>query len=136
MFIDGEECFCYRTVYNEDHVKSAKPADSGVPGVSVDDAIIAGLYRVTAAPGGRPVQTRLLASGPAVRSARQAAARLAANRGIAAEVWSVTSWKQLREDALDAQRPHRAYPDQPRRVSHLRRAFGDNPSPSSRSVTT
>jgi pyruvate dehydrogenase E1 component len=129
MFGAGEECFYYLTVYNEDYVQPAKPADSGVPGVSVDDAITAGLYRVTATPDSRPAQMRLLASGPAVRSAQQAAARLAADYGIAAEVWSVTSWKQLREDALDAERSSRAHPDQTRRVSHLRRALGDSPVP-------
>jgi pyruvate dehydrogenase E1 component len=129
MFIAGEECFYYLTVYNEDYVQPAKPVVSGVPGVSIDDAIIAGLYRVAAPADNRAVQMRLLASGPAVRSAQQAAARLVADHGIATEVWSVTSWKQLREDALDAERYDRAHPDQPRRVSHLRRAFADNAVP-------
>jgi pyruvate dehydrogenase E1 component len=129
MFVDGEECFYYLTVYNEDYLQPAKPEDSGIPGVSIDDAIIDGLYRLTATPDGGPVQIRLLASGPAVRCAQQAAARLASDHGIASEVWSVTSWKQLREDALDAERSNRAYPDQPPRVSHLRRALGDQPVP-------
>jgi pyruvate dehydrogenase E1 component len=129
MYDEGEECFYYLTVYNEDHLQPAKPADSGVPGVSVDDAIIAGLYQVSGLPDGRPVQMRLLASGPAVRSAQQAAARLDADHGIATEVWSVTSWKALREDALDAERCGRENPDQPQRVTHLRRALGDKPVP-------
>jgi pyruvate dehydrogenase E1 component len=123
MFDDGEECFYYVTVYNEDHIQPPKPADSGISGMTVDDAITAGLYRVTAAPGGRPAQLRLLASGPAVRAAQQAASDLADQRGIAAEVWSVTSWKQLRDDALDAERWNRQHPDAPR-ISHLRRALG------------
>jgi pyruvate dehydrogenase E1 component len=72
---------------------------------------------------------RLLASGPAVRAAQQAAARLDADHGIATEVWSVTSWKTLREDALDAERCGRENPDQPQRVTHLRRALGDKPVP-------
>ena len=123
MYSDGEECFYYLTVYNEDQTQPAKPTESGIDGVSVDDAIIAGLYRVSPAPGGRPAQVRLLASGPAVRSAQQAAETLA-DRGIAAEVWSVTSWKQLREDALDVERWNREHPDDGTHVSHLRRALG------------
>ena len=128
MYDDGEECFYYLTVYNEDHIQPAKPADSGIIGMSVDDAIVAGLYRVVATPDARPVQVRLLASGPAVRTAQQAAADLANEHSIGAEVWSVTSWKQLRDDALDVERWNRKHPDEPR-ISHLQRALGGNPVP-------
>jgi pyruvate dehydrogenase E1 component len=121
---DQEECFYYLTVYNEDHVQPAKPVDSGVAGMSVDDAIVAGLYRFAATPGGVSPQVRLLASGPAVRAAAQAATKLAAEHGIAAEVWSVTSWKQVRDDALDAERWNHKHPDGAPQVSHLDRAIG------------
>ncbi len=123
MYADGEECFYYLTVYNEDHIQPMKPADSGIDDVTVDDAIVAGLYRVSSAPGGQITQLRLLASGPSVRVAQQASVTLA-DRGIAAEVWSVTSWKQLRDDALDVERWNRAHPDDAPRVSHLHRALG------------
>jgi len=52
-----------------------------------------------------------------------------AERAIPAEVWSVTSWKQLREDALDAERSGRVHPDEPQPVSHLRRSLGDKAVP-------
>jgi pyruvate dehydrogenase E1 component len=71
---------------------------------------------------------RLLASGPAVSAAQQAASDLAAGSGIDAEVWSVTSWKQLRDDALDVERWNRERPDAPR-TSHLQRAFGKRSAP-------
>jgi len=106
-------------------VQPAKPADSGIPGVSVDEAIVAGLYLQTSAPSGRPAQVRLLASGPAVRTAQEAASRLAASHGIPTEVWSVTSWKQLRDDALAVERWNRQHVGEPARISHLRRALGD-----------
>ena len=128
MYGDGEECFYYLTVYNEDRVQPAKPAESGVPGTSVDEAIIAGLYRVTA-PVERSPQVRLLASGPAVGAALDAAADLADRSGIAAEVWSVTSWKQLRDDALTVEQWNDDHPGEAQRVSHLRRALGDEPIP-------
>ena len=128
MYDAAEECFYYLTVYNEDYVQPAKPADSGVPGVSVDDAIVAGLYRVTATDGHHLPQVRLLASGPAVRTAQQAAADLARD-GIAAELWSVTSWKALRDDALAIERWNREHPLETARASYLRRALGDVPVP-------
>jgi pyruvate dehydrogenase E1 component len=95
----------------------------------VDDAIIAGLYRVTATTDGRPAQVRLLASGPAVPSAQRAAADLAAQSGIATEVWSVTSWKQLRDEALAVERWNQAHPDQTPHTSHLQLALGADQAP-------
>ena len=128
MYGDGEECFYYLTVYNEDHVQPAKPADSGIPGLRVDDAIVAGLYRVTSVSDGRPADVRLLASGPAVRAAQHAADALAERHGIGAEVWSVTSWKRLRDEALDVERWNHDHPDQPR-TSHLQLALDDDSVP-------
>ena len=128
MYGDGEECFYYVTVYNEDRLQPAKPTQSGIPGMSVDEAIVAGLHRV-ATPGDEgSAQVRLLASGPAVGAAQRAAADLAGSE-VAAEVWSVTSWKQLRDDALAAERWTHDHPDKAPRASHLSRALGDRPIP-------
>jgi pyruvate dehydrogenase E1 component len=123
MYGAGEECFYYLTVYNEDYVQPAKPVDSGIDGVSVDDAIVAGLYRLSGPPWGREGQVRLLASGPMVRIARDAADQLAA-AGVAAEVWSVTSWKQLRDECLAAESAIRIGAADTGSVTHLRRALG------------
>ncbi|HET7388723.1 MAG TPA: pyruvate dehydrogenase (acetyl-transferring), homodimeric type [Nocardioidaceae bacterium] len=128
MYGSGEECFYYLTVYNEDHVQPAKPTESGIPGMSVDEAIVAGLHRVTAPAEGLPVQVRLLASGPAVRAAQHAATDLARS-GLGAEVWSATSWKQLRDDALAVEQWNLAHPDDVRQTSHLVHALGDEQIP-------
>jgi pyruvate dehydrogenase E1 component len=128
MFIDGEECFYYLTVYNENYVQPAKPGASGVSGMDVDDAIVAGMYRLPLPPSDHALRVRLLASGPSVHSACEAAALLE-QHGVAAEVWSVTSWKQLREDALTTERWNRAHSGQDSRESHVRRALGDDGSP-------
>jgi pyruvate dehydrogenase E1 component len=129
MYGDGEECFYYLTVYNEDQIQPAKPAESGIAGISVNDAIVAGLYRVSPASDGPVVDLRLLASGPAVRTAQQAALDLAEEYGIVAEVWSVTSWKQLRDDAITAEKWNRAHPDDRPRTTHLQRALGSSRTP-------
>lgn len=125
MYSEGEECFYYLTVYNENYVQAAKPTQSGVPGVGVDEAIAAGLYRLTPADADHPVQVRLLASGPAVLAAQEAATLLGDRYGVAAEVWSTTSWKQLRDDALEVERWNRRQAAGPRRTSYLRRALGE-----------
>ena len=129
MYGEGEECFYYLTVYNENYAQPAKPPDSGIAGVGVDDAINAGLYRLVRASGERAVQVRLLASGPAVLGAREAAIRLEDRHGIATEVWSVTSWKQLRDDASVTERWNRHHPEEPQRVSFVRRSLGGSGIP-------
>jgi pyruvate dehydrogenase E1 component len=129
MYGEGEECFYYLTVYNENYTQPAKPSDSGIPGVGIDDAINAGLYRLLGSPDGKLVQIRLLGSGPAVLAAREAAILLGDRHGIAAEVWSATSWKQLRDDASATEQWNRHHTEEPRRASFLRRALGDSGIP-------
>jgi pyruvate dehydrogenase E1 component len=124
MYGEGEECFYYLTVYNENYAQPAKPSDSGIAGIGIDDAINSGLYRLVGTSDDQSVQIRLLASGPAVLAAREAAIRLGDRHGIAAEVWSATSWKQLRDDALATERWNRDHAEEPRRASFLRRALG------------
>lgn len=129
MYRDGEESFYYLTTYNEDYAQPAKPPTSGVPDVSVDDAILAGMHRVRPTSVDGPLDVRMLASGPAVRLAEQAAEELASQHGLTAEVWSVTSWKQLREDSLSVARWNARHRAPTRRQSHLDRALGRLPVP-------
>ncbi|BDM67821.1 pyruvate dehydrogenase E1 component [Streptomyces nigrescens] len=93
--------FYYLTVYNEPMPQPAKPA-------GVDEGIVRGLYRFnTAATAGVPVPAdapgiQLLASGTAIHWALKAQQLLAEEWGVAADVWSATSWTELRRDALAA----------------------------------
>ena len=87
----------YLTVYNEPITQPAEPADVDV------DGILRGMHRVAPAPEGagtHPVQ--LLASGVAVPWALEAQRVLAEEWDVAADVWSVTSWNELRREAIDA----------------------------------
>ncbi len=129
MYAEGEECFYYLTVYNENYQQAAKPVESGVSGVSIDEAITAGLYRLAPADVDRSLQVRLLASGPAVLAAQQAAKLLGERYDVAAEVWSATSWKQLRVDALEVEGWNRQHPTGPRRTNYVRRALGEDNIP-------
>jgi pyruvate dehydrogenase E1 component len=93
----GEDVFFYLTIYNEPIQQPAQPADVDVEG------ILRGIHRVSAALGepGRP-RAQVLASGVAVPWALRAQQLLGSDWGVDVDVWSVTSWNELRRDALDA----------------------------------
>lgn len=100
----GEPLFYYMTLYNENYVMPSRPQ-----GIS-DEDIVNGLYRWSPAPDGMKSDVTILFSGTANIAARRAAALLAEEYGIGAELWSVTSYKSLREDALRTERRNRLHP--------------------------
>jgi pyruvate dehydrogenase E1 component len=105
----GHDEFYYITLYNETYDMPAQPDHVS------DAAIVSGIYRWDEGPEAERRAT-ILFSGPAHRAARDAQLDLAANYGIGAELWSVTSYKRLREEALDTERWNRLHPGTPRRV--------------------
>jgi pyruvate dehydrogenase E1 component len=112
----------YLTVYNEPIVQPAEPDDVDV------DGIIRGIHRVSPAQGG-PAQAQLLASGIAVTWALEAQQMLAEDWGVRADVWSVTSWNELRRDGLAAEEHHFLHPAEPRREPYVTRKLADAPGP-------
>ena len=101
---DPHDEFFYLTLYNENYPMPAM-AEGVAPG------IIEGLYRWAPAPDGveGPAAT-VLFSGSAHSAARAAQAELAERWGVGAELWSATSYKQLREQALETERHNRLHP--------------------------
>jgi pyruvate dehydrogenase E1 component len=91
----GEDVFFYLTIYNEPIPQPAEPADVDVEG------ILKGIHRVSPALGeaGRP-RAQVLASGVGVPWAIRAQELLGQDWGVDVDVWSVTSWNELRRDAL------------------------------------
>ncbi|AYF98967.1 pyruvate dehydrogenase (acetyl-transferring), homodimeric type [Protaetiibacter intestinalis] len=85
----------YLTVYNEPHVQPVEPEGLDV------DGLLRGIYKLKDATIGGP-KTQLLASGVAVPWALEAQELLAKDWGVAADVWSVTSWSELRRDGIAA----------------------------------
>ncbi|GAY11894.1 pyruvate dehydrogenase E1 component [Pseudonocardia sp. N23] len=120
---DAENVIFYLTVYNEPYVHPAEPADLDV------DALLRGLYRYAASPRTEGPQVRLLASGVSVPWALKARDMLSEQWGVGAEVWSVTSWGELRRDGVDAERHNLIHPDEAPREPYLRSALGDSDSP-------
>jgi pyruvate dehydrogenase E1 component len=101
---EPENVFYYLTVYNEPKVQPAIPDD--VP--DVEQQIVRGLYRCAPAPpvangddGGEPPRAQLIGSGTAIHWALDAQRMLADEWGVAADVWSATSWTELRREAME-----------------------------------
>jgi pyruvate dehydrogenase E1 component len=107
--------FYYLTLYNENYPMPAMPD-------GVEDGIVRGLYRYRSAPivaaDDRP-RAQLFASGTAMLAALEAQTILADEYGVAVDVWSATSYKALREDALSVERWNRLHPADAPRTSYL-----------------
>lgn len=100
MYGTGDEdhnVMYYLTVYNEPIQHPVQPENLDV------DGVIGGIYRLSEAKNDGP-RAQLLASGVAVPWALEAQRMLAEEWGVSADVWSVTSWTNLRRDGLDAER--------------------------------
>ena len=112
---DPVDIFYYLTVYNENMQMPVRPA-----GVT-DRDIVDGLYRWRAADA--PVAS-IVFSGTASRAAERAASILSDKFGVVVDLWSATSWKSLRDDAIEIERHNRLHPGQPARESILSRTIG------------
>ncbi|MCU0690116.1 MAG: pyruvate dehydrogenase (acetyl-transferring), homodimeric type [Polyangiaceae bacterium] len=109
MFIEQQDIMFYITIHNETFVMPAMPE-------GVEPGIMRGLYLYRPAAEAKPLRAQLLGSGPILREALRAQQLLAESYDIAADVWSATSFLELRRDALAAERWNRLHPDQaPRR---------------------
>ena len=124
MYGQGEDVFYYVTVYNENHTQPAKPE-------GVDEGIVRGLYRFLKAPELPEVKgrVRLVGSGSIMQQVLAARELLAERYGIAAEVYSATSFGQLRADALQVERWNRLHPDQAPRVPYVAEVLGPEGGP-------
>jgi pyruvate dehydrogenase E1 component len=110
-----ENVFYYLTVDNEPYVQPAEPEGADVEG------ILRGLHRYAPAPQGDGPKAQLMASGVAVQWALQAQRILQEDWNVQADVWSVTSWNELRRDALDCDRHNLMHPEEDQRVPYVTR---------------
>ncbi|MDF0644293.1 MAG: pyruvate dehydrogenase (acetyl-transferring), homodimeric type [Nitrospira sp.] len=114
MYRHQEELFYYITLYNEPYPMPPMPPQA-------EEGIREGMYCFRPAPDRGKHRAHLLASGPLVNEALRAQDLLLQRYGVAADVWSVTSYKTLRVRTLEAERWNMWHPGEPPRVSYLQR---------------
>ena len=121
MYVEQQSVFYYLTVMNENYVQPAMP-----PGVEA--GILKGMYLLDI--GGRGmVRATLLGSGTILRECREAAKILEQDFGVPADVYSVTSFSELRREALDVERTNRLNPSAKPLVPYVRQCLGERPGP-------
>ena len=148
---DGENIFYYLTVYNEPYPQPSEPASFPGGPAALEDGILHGLYLYSpAASGGASggakgggsggakgggsggaegPRAQVLASGVAVREALRAQELLAADWGVSADVWSATSWTELRREALACESWNLMHPDEPARVAYVTSVLSETAGP-------
>jgi pyruvate dehydrogenase E1 component len=122
MYEEQEDRFYYLTLYNENYAMPPMPE-----GLDPED-VIRGMYRYRVAPGGK-AQAQLFGSGPILNEALRAQEILADRYGVAADVWSITSYNELRREALRVTRWNRLHPDQAAQVPHIVQALSGAEGP-------
>jgi pyruvate dehydrogenase E1 component len=104
-----ENVYYYLTIYNEPILQPVEPENVDVEG------LLRGIYRYAQAPQTDGPKAQILASGMAMQWALRAQQLLAQDWGVGADVWSVTSWTELRRDAVDTEEHNLLHPgDQPK----------------------
>jgi pyruvate dehydrogenase E1 component len=120
MYHENESLFYYLTLYNENYPMPAMPAGAA-------EGILKGLYKFRPGPAGKTHRAQLLGSGPILLQALRAQEILAERYDISADVWSVTSYKHLRTDALRTQRWNMLHPEPTPKRSYVETLFEGEP---------
>jgi pyruvate dehydrogenase E1 component len=120
MYVENEEIFYYLALYNENHPMPAMPE-------GVEDGILKGLYKFKAGPDGKKIKAHIFGSGSIMQSALKAQEILAEKYGVSADIWSATSYKLLRSDAIRTQRWNMLHPTQPAKKNYVETLLAKEP---------
>ena len=121
MYQQGEDRFYYITLYNEDYAMPEMPKGA-------EEGILRGIYKYQAATNGK-AEVQLFGSGPILNEALRAQKILEEKYRIAADVWSVTSYNELRRDALAIERWNRLHPAELQQQPYILKALAGAEGP-------
>jgi pyruvate dehydrogenase E1 component len=113
MLVEQEDIFYYLTLMNENYHHPAMPSGA-------EQGILRGIYRLATGSGRRGApRVQLLGSGTILREVMEAAALLESEFGVAADVWSVTSFTELRRDGIEIERWNMLHPGAEQREAYV-----------------
>jgi pyruvate dehydrogenase E1 component len=123
MYVEQQDVFYYLTVMNENYAHPAMPKDA-------EEGIIKGMYLFSEgkAEDNAP-KVQLLGSGTILREAIAAAELLEKDFGVASDIWSVTSFTELRREGLDCERWNMLHPEAKPRVSYVEQCLSGRSGP-------
>ena len=121
MMDEQENVFYYITCMNENYVHPAMPA-------GVEDGILRGMYLLQVGGQGQ-IRPQLMGSGTILREVLGAAEMLMEDFGIPSDVWSVTSFNELRRDALEVERWNQLHPEETPRKCYIETTLADRQGP-------
>ncbi len=125
MYVEREDVFYYITVMNENYAHPAMPEGA-------EAGILKGMYLLREAPVAkkeRAPRVQLLGSGTILREVIAAAELLERDFGVKADIWSATSFNELRRDGIDVERWNRLHPLEKPRRSHVEHCLAERPGP-------
>ncbi len=121
MIGEQENVFYYITCMNENYVHPPMPS-------GVEDGILKGMYLLQVGQQGK-IRAQLMGSGTILREVIGAAELLFKDFGLPTDVWSVTSFNELRRDALEIERWNQLHPDLKPRKTYIEQCFGNRAGP-------
>lgn len=122
MYEKGEEILYYLTLYNERYPMPAMPA-------GVREGILKGLYKFKTGPEKLKHKAHIFGSGPIINEALRAQTILADDYNVSADVWSATSYKSLRNDALGVKRWNMLHPAENPKLSYVENVLVNEKGP-------
>jgi pyruvate dehydrogenase E1 component len=122
MYVENEDIFYYLSLYNENYLMPPMPA-------GVEDGILKGLYKFKPGPEGKKLKAQIFGSGTIIKSALKAQEILAERYDVSADVWSATSYKLLRSDAIRCQRWNMLHPTAAPKKSYVEELLAKEQGP-------
>src|SRR5690606_26009639 len=129
MIEKEENIYYYITLQNENYPMPPLPAEGEAATAKVLDGIVRGIYKYKPSPKPGKHSVQLFGSGCIILQVLRAQELLAERFDVAADVWSVTSYQELRRDALACERHNRLHPEAEQRVPFITQVMKDVPGP-------
>lgn len=118
MYVDNEKIFYYITVYNENYEQPAMPEGA-------EEGIINGMYKLKKSSRKFKTKAQLMSCGSVLKESLRAAEILEEKYEVATDIWSMTSFVRLRNEAMEAERQNMLNPDDEPQVSYLEKTLKD-----------